>query len=164
MATSTLVNRHLVMLFDELFNTDTVNERFNISSILIKDFLRFVMKSDLKPAVEIRRLMQTKAVKRNAPSTSSTSSQNKASTSTTPKPLAFKSLFKPHENPVLRELGTEQVRQTMRAALTIKTYANKDVRVRHIFHNSFNEQNLSCGFFNGASFLQNVLNKGKTPT
>lgn len=68
-------------------------------------------------------------------------------------PIANKQ-FQVRDDPVLRKLGTEQLRQVLRAAVSIKTYALCDTRILECFLLCFMETDRPVTFLNGVRYLQ----------
>lgn len=66
-------------------------------------------------------------------------------------------------SPVLRELGTDQVRQVLRASPSVATFAMKYPRVVETFHISFHKKRCATPLINSEGSLYSVLTSQKKP-
>lgn len=60
-------------------------------------------------------------------------------------------------NPLVEELGSNQVRQLLRTALAMELYVRKERRLRDVFKTLFETMQLPISYLNAGSFLQVVL-------
>lgn len=66
------------------------------------------------------------------------------------KPALKMPQFLTSESLALRELGTEKIRQVLRASLGVHTYVMKDGRIIELFAHFFRERNFPATVRNGA--------------
>lgn len=57
----------------------------------------------------------------------------------------------------LKGIGTNQLRQLLRAAIGMTLHCEKDERMHHIFHTVFVNNKLFLGYVNGSSYVQKIL-------
>ena len=111
------MNRSMLLDFEEILNFPEFNRQFNYLELQLSAFLRWIYTSENEVATRIVARMAQKKASR--------------------KGKKFMSLFDPTENQVLRELGTEQMRQLNRAALSVRTLSDGSQRIRQMFRNTF---------------------------
>lgn len=137
-------NMSHILLIEEYMETRAFNDKFDIRSFSDKDFYAALSESAHGAAREVVDSMNMKVDCRKG------------------KPLPDKrTAFGPTSSPVLREMGTEQIRQVFRTALAIRTYAENDVRVRHLFRFIFRNFAVPHNTIVASAFLQTAAMKKK---
>ena len=131
------MNRSMLLDFEEILNLPEFQNHFNYLELQLSAFLRWIYTSENEVATRIVARMAQKKASR--------------------KGKKFTSLFDPTENQVLRELGTEQMRQLNRAALSVRTLSDGSQSIRQMFRNTFQTLRIPVALLNGCSFLQTVL-------
>lgn len=134
------MNRMLIASFAEIFDDATFKAAFNTANFDRVQALNWMRTSTITPARRIVERMSLKAEKRT-------------------KRVANSSI-RNENDPVMEELGTQQVGQTFRAALAIHTYGVRDQRVPQAFKNTFLKRQCSIMFLNAGSYIQSVLGTG----
>lgn len=66
-------------------------------------------------------------------------------------------MFNDCDDLVLRELGTEQVRQILCASVAVRTYWLNDERIVYAFLYLFRDKQYTVAYVNGGRYLQRVL-------
>lgn len=132
---SILINSNIVLYCIALFNYYDFLNNFSLSNPDVKDFLKCVSELRCEAAVKFAELGRERA---RPPETCA---------------LAFSqfwSLFHKDEPVGLRDTGTEQVHDVLRAGITIGLFCQKIGRVHHVFCCRFVDRKLSFEYVNGA--------------
>lgn len=66
-------------------------------------------------------------------------------------------MFASSLDPVLKEIGTEQLRQVLRSSLPVETNSGKDERLIQLFFKLFCEEHYPFTFPIGGQYLQSIL-------
>lgn len=138
--------------FDEMLHDDVVGGLFPYTRLKINSLLRFVSQSNLPPAVRIMPCMHDK-VQCNQHRSGECKTGGKGEHQNNNSAAHRRSIFTLGEEHVLRELGTEQLRQTLRTALVCRTYSFTDSQRRHIFRNMLLHKQIPQGLFRQGCFL-----------
>lgn len=71
----------------------------------------------------------------------------------------FISLYQSMEVRSLKELGTEQMSQTLLVSISMALYCQKHMFIYHIFRRAFVDKKPMAGYVNEASYIQKALDK-----
>lgn len=137
------INRSLVVGFLELLQDEEFQGCLQGITTTAQVFFQHLRQSQHPSACNIVHLMQEKERKRTRPLQKGVFYKKKDA----------------EEDPVLQELGSEQVRQILRLALAVNAYRLKDKRIADAFNNLFAHDRvcLPMSYINGGQFLQHVL-------
>ena len=127
--------RFLLFAFVKSFETHAFNVNFKYKNLDLQEYLKWVRSSEEETSQVITKRFEEKSEKRTK----------------VLKISVFQSAGADGDK-VLAEMGTQQVRQISRAALTIHTYGRRDGRILEMFHIVFETMNTSTGFLVGPNF------------
>lgn len=135
------VNCALLFHLVDATETNEFHVHFNISRLYMKQILKLFMFSKTFLAKKIADGMRGKASARS-------------------KPLKL-AVLESSSDPNLQEMGTEQIRQVLRAFFAVVTYAKKKPRLPESFYTLFRAGQSSMALIIRCQFLQTILNSSR---
>lgn len=121
---------HPVMpAFVELLQSPVLNMKFNTVQFHFQKFLLSIQKSTKPAARTIIKKMEEKVARQTS--------------------VVDQSMFIGHENAAMAELGTDFLRQILRAASAVNSYVLSDGRIREYFHLLFKDRKYGPTLFDG---------------